>query len=1267
MPTERIDIILSATGPAKVKRSLDNLADSADKVEKEVRSINKALNNAKPTTELKQALEQITNLRKAVSGPLNEKTWLQTSITSANKALETFEKSLTAARKNLGKNVEWDAVEEFQQAEQELDQIIRKLQTIRTLQAQQAAKATVPQGIVDQSAVVPVVATGAGATAGSLAGSARKGAERLTENRALDAQAIRKADAIARGDDIKEAQAAAKANQELKDKADEANMAAKQGLSSFTKLFGALGLGFLFRSFARLSDDAKVVANRINIIAEDANEAAHIRKEFFEIARETRAPVFELSTVLQKILLARKGLGATTEDALTATGSVGMALAIQGSNIPAMRGVLTQISQAVSTQVVRGEEFNSMLEGAFPLLVAASKFIDDAYGSVGVLRLMAVDGQLSSKEFFDGIVAAFEYLEEQFAKTNPTISQGYTVFRNELLEYIDTSEEAKLISSTLADTFILMADNITPAADALFSFGIALAFAFTGGKVKAILTASKNVGLLATAMASLRAVLGFLGGPIVGGLALLAGTTFWVSQNTDTAADKIDRLQNSMDNSIDAVEHYNLAIQRAADDQRALGGIVGLTTQAIVNQSRAQLQDALAELQNSITDLEQDIKGAGIFDLDNIRSALAALHNTGLNPFFGNNEIENLYNLLEAIQNGTGNIDDFVEAVNRVRGAGPEITKAVEGLGIAIDRYSKDIQTGELSPQGNKFLKDAESQLTNIALALGGFNEEIVAVIDSTNLSDKINALVELKDALEVVQEAGFITRNSSHITDTANLLKALKVAREQEQTILEALSANANKLQKITEDMAKLRKPLDGSTTSIEQKSNILDATGSTLSDLLEQAKAQTIEQNKNTEAVDNTNDSLNTSSGIVETIFGILTQLAEPIQNNTNAINGSKEALERATIPARELGSTFEELTDKAKEFQKPLKDGADAAEDTGAALNRINFSPLEDGARGFADELIRAALAIEIIRGRASDVTNGGPRIHNASYSGSNGSILAANDNSSYGDILTALGNYGGTAIDSLNLASSENLNSRASASILDSQDRTNQSDQYLSVLTSINQELDSRYNTMVLNNRALDQERAFYDATQRARAEGIILSEQDIILIRGRVAALDELEQKIYIIEGVSESVFGNLESSILNFVKTGTFSFKQFASSVISDLARIGTQTFITKPLSNFFNTAASNLFNIPLPAANEGADFIVGGSGGVDNNVLAFRASRGERVQVTPVSDVASSYAGNPININFHISTPDVESFRRSEGQIAARAQRILARGQRNT
>lgn len=81
-----------------------------------------------------------------------------------------------------------------------------------------------------------------------------------------------------------------------------------------------------------------------------------------------------------------------------------------------------------------------------------------------------------------------------------------------------------------------------------------------------------------------------------------------------------------------------------------------------------------------------------------------------------------------------------------------------------------------------------------------------------------------------------------------------------------------------------------------------------------------------------------------------------------------------------------------------------------------------------------------------------------------------------------------------------------------------------------------------------------------------------------------------------------------------------------------------------------------------------GGEFTVGGMGGTDSQMVAFRASPNETVTIRRPDQMGDG-GGAPKNqvVNFNIQTPDAESFRRSENQLYARAARAMQRAdQRN-
>lgn len=1144
MATERIDIVVTERGTRTVRRNIESLATAAERADSEFNALKAAISRITPTQQLNTLLQQINGVRDSLAGSRPMKNWMKISIEDANRAIVELSANLRSVRTSMAGTTDWAAIAEFRQAEETLEDIIAKLQRIRSMQNLNVNSAAGLRSTDGVAPYIPQVVT------------------------------LPETDRFAR-----EAELVARNAERLGSGIDRVGNAARGAHTPFLLLnryVGAFGSIVIGQQLMQLADSATVVSNRVAIVSDSVGEAAAGVQELYGIARRTRTPIEEMAQLYQKVMMASEELGISQQDAFRFVEAVGMGLAVQGSSANTARGALIQLSQAIGTDIVRAEEFNSILEGAYPIALAAARGIEEAGGSVAKLRRMVIDGEVSSTAFFEAIMSQYPEIADMFSRTTPTISQSFTVLRNKMTEYISQSEEAQIISEAVSGAIILLADNIEPLADVLFSIGIGWGVAFTASKIVAVGNMATNVGLLGTAAAGLRTAIGFMGGPIVAGLALLAGAAFWVYQNTDSAADQIERLNTAMDAGVTALENYNEWVQIAAQEQTELGGAVNLSTEAMLRQSRVQLQDALRELQEEMANIEDNLSGKGLLNSDNMRIAGVNLDISARR--YDNAELKNLSDLLKAVEDGTGTIEAFVKAMDRVRGAGPEVAKASSDLAIALDALPKNPAEAP-SVKAELWLRQAEEQLADIAKAIGGFDAEIQAAADATSIPEKVEALSALRDALTLVAEAGAVVNNSGIVLETTELLRALDQARAQEALMLEALGANTQRLQ----------------------------------------------------------------------------------------------------------------ELTDEAERFRVPMEGGANAAEETGTSLERINFTPLKDGARGFADELIRAAQAVELIRRRSDSVSipkndANEPQLVNAAYtpvvngsrafaptSGSSGGL----DDATYSTMLAALADYGVPILNTTLSAmggGAANSNYRpglsADTSIIGATDRAGQSEEYLSVLETINQELDARYNNLVLNNEALDQERVLYDVLQRARQEGVVLAQQDIALIRERVAALTELEKKVQLIEDVGDAVFNNLETALNNFVQTGTFNFNEFARSVIADLAQIAIQMMVITPLKNLFTSALGGLTGAPmapmaaLPGHNEGADFVVGGTGGVDKNVVAFRASRGERVQVTPAGQSADSAAPTVV---FNITTPDVDGFRRSEAQIAARAQRMLGRGQRNS
>jgi len=221
-----------------------------------------------------------------------------------------------------------------------------------------------------------------------------------------------------------------------------------------------IGVTQVVREFISLSNASSTIENRLKLVADTVGDTEAAFQRLRDISRQTRSPLEENVALFQRAAQAQRELGASNEDLYKFVQATGTALAIQGGTANTARGALIQLSQAIGATVVRAEEFNSILEGALPLAQAAARGIDEAGGSVARLRQLVITGKVSSKEFFQAIVEQQEYLQELFAKTEPTLSQAFTVLRNEAIATFRVFDQGTGITTILANVILLVADNL---------------------------------------------------------------------------------------------------------------------------------------------------------------------------------------------------------------------------------------------------------------------------------------------------------------------------------------------------------------------------------------------------------------------------------------------------------------------------------------------------------------------------------------------------------------------------------------------------------------------------------------------------------------------------------------------------------------------------------------------------------------------------------------------------------------------------------------
>lgn len=262
----------------------------------------------------------------------------------------------------------------------------------------------------------------------------------------------------------------------------------------------AVGLGAVALGATQvigLADKFTRFENRLKTAGLEGENLVAVGNRLFEIANRNGVEIEALGGVYARASLAAKELGADQAQLDTFVGAVSDGLRVQGSSAEASRGALLQLSQALGQDIVRAEEFNSILEGALPIAQAAARGISRFEGSVAKLRAAIIKGEVTSREFFEGIIKDAPVLAAQASKANLTLENSFTALYNQLARGVGQTDKSLGASERLSGGIIFLADNLGTLGEALTVITASVGSRLVAGLVKAGAEQAKFYGAVA--------------------------------------------------------------------------------------------------------------------------------------------------------------------------------------------------------------------------------------------------------------------------------------------------------------------------------------------------------------------------------------------------------------------------------------------------------------------------------------------------------------------------------------------------------------------------------------------------------------------------------------------------------------------------------------------------------------------------------------------------------------------------------------------------
>lgn len=242
------------------------------------------------------------------------------------------------------------------------------------------------------------------------------------------------------------------------------NKSAKGLLSTIKKIAAATGAMVLTKMFLSTADAQSQVNAKLDLINDGLQSTEALQDMIFASAQRTRTSYLDTANVVAKIGQNAKDAFTNNAELIQFAENLNKQFVIAGASQQEIASASLQLTQALGAGVLRGEELNAVFESA-PNII---RTIADYLGvSVGEIRELAADGAITAEIVKNAMLSATDEIDKTFRDMPMTLSQAFTVGKNEIQKSLQDSfegwnkylqtDEAQLAMTRLINLFSLAA------------------------------------------------------------------------------------------------------------------------------------------------------------------------------------------------------------------------------------------------------------------------------------------------------------------------------------------------------------------------------------------------------------------------------------------------------------------------------------------------------------------------------------------------------------------------------------------------------------------------------------------------------------------------------------------------------------------------------------------------------------------------------------------------------------------------------------------
>lgn len=201
-------------------------------------------------------------------------------------------------------------------------------------------------------------------------------------------------------------------------------------ISKFKGVAAAVGGLLGAKKVIEISDQLTSNKARLNLLVEDGGSVEELERKIMASAQRSRAYYMDTTAAVAKLGMNAKDAFSGMDEVIAFSELINKQFVIGGASAQEQAASMLQLTQAMASGVLRGEELNSIFENAPGIIQNISDYLDVP---IGEIRTMASEGQITAEIVKNAMFAASDGINTKFESMPKTWGQILTGMQNKAL------------------------------------------------------------------------------------------------------------------------------------------------------------------------------------------------------------------------------------------------------------------------------------------------------------------------------------------------------------------------------------------------------------------------------------------------------------------------------------------------------------------------------------------------------------------------------------------------------------------------------------------------------------------------------------------------------------------------------------------------------------------------------------------------------------------------------------------------------------------